>query len=52
LQLNPFIGHSETTTTLPIYTHLFNDDLADSMAALDAMAAPEAAAENVVRLHG
>jgi hypothetical protein len=46
LQLNPFIGHSETTTTLPIYTHLFNDDLADSMAA------PEAAAENVVRLHG
>lgn len=40
------------TTALAIYTHLFNDDLADSMAALDAMAAPKAAAENVVWLHG
>jgi hypothetical protein len=46
------MGPAKVTTTLAIYTHLFNDDLADSMAALDAMAAPKAAAENVVRLHG
>ncbi len=46
------MGHAKVTTTLAVYTHLFNDDLADSMAALDAMAAPKAAAENVVPLHG
>ena len=33
-----FMGHPQETTTLAIYTHLFNtDDHADAMAALGAM---------------
>jgi integrase len=40
LEVSRFMGHSKPTTTLAIYTHLFNtDDHADAMAALGAMAA-------------
>ena len=45
-----FMGHSKPTTTLAIYTHLFNtDDHADAMAA---MAAAPKYGTNVVSLHG
>ena len=48
-----FMGHSKPTTTLTIYTHLFNtDDHADAMAPLDAMAQPAALRTNVVALRG
>jgi hypothetical protein len=40
------MGHSKVTTTLGIYTHLFDDDRAETMAALEAMGRP--AASNVV----
>ena len=40
------------TTTLAIYTHLFDDDHAETMAALGAMVAPKAEADNVIPLHG
>jgi hypothetical protein len=43
------MGHAKVTTTLTVYTHLFADDHTDAMAALDAMARPAAAANNVVR---
>lgn len=46
LQLSRFMGHAKVTTTLAVYTHLFDDDHADSMAALEAMSAP--VAPNVV----
>lgn len=46
LHLSRFMGHAKVTTTLAIYTHLFDDDHADSMAALEAMSRP--AAPNVV----
>jgi integrase len=40
LEVSRFMGHSKPTTTLAIYTHLFNtDDHADAMAALGAMVA-------------
>jgi hypothetical protein len=39
LEVSRFMGHSKPTTTLAIYTHLFNtDDHAGAMAALGAMA--------------
>ena len=48
-----FMGYSKPTTTLAIYTHLFNtDDHADAMAALGAMASARADGENVIPLHG
>jgi hypothetical protein len=53
LEISRLMGHNKVTTTLGIYTHLFNtDDHADAMAALDAMAAPAVTAANVIPLHG
>ncbi|OBH94299.1 tyrosine-type recombinase/integrase [Mycobacterium sp. E2733] len=46
LQLSRFMGHAKVTTTLAIYTHLFDDDHAETMAALEAMSRP--ASPNVV----
>jgi integrase len=40
LQLSRFMGHAKVTTTLSIYTHLFDDDHAETMAALAAMSRP------------
>ena len=37
LQLSRFMGHAKVTTTLGVYTHLFDDDHAETMAALEAM---------------
>ncbi|WP_235682278.1 tyrosine-type recombinase/integrase [Mycolicibacterium poriferae] len=49
LEISRFMGHSKVTTTLSVYTHLFDtDDHADAMAALAELAAP--AAPNVVPL--
>ena len=50
LQLSRFIGHAKVTTTLSIYTHLFADDHARTMAALEAISRP--AAPNVVPMRG
>ena len=44
--LSRFMGHATVTTTLAVYTHLFDDDHAETMAALEAMSRP--AAPNVV----
>jgi hypothetical protein len=41
------MGHAKVTTTLGIYTHLFDDDHAETMTALEAISRPTAAA-NVV----
>jgi integrase len=49
LAISRFMGHSKVTTTLSIYTHLFQDDHSDAMAALAALSRP-LAAENVVPL--
>ena len=43
-QLSRFMGHAKVTTTLAIYTHLFDDDHAETMAA------PKAKAGSVIRL--
>jgi hypothetical protein len=52
LEVSRFMGHSKPTTTLVIYTHLFNtDDHAGAMA-LGAMAAGPNYGTNVVPLHG
>lgn len=40
LQLSRFMGHAKVTTTLAVYTHLFDDDHAETMAALEAMSRP------------
>lgn len=40
LQLSRFMGHAKVTTTLAVYTHLFEDDHAETMAALEAMSRP------------
>lgn len=48
LQLSRFMGHAKVTTTLAIYTHLFNDDRSEAMDALEAMSGP--VAPNVVPL--
>jgi hypothetical protein len=34
------MGHPKVTTTLAIHTHLFDDDHADTMAALELRASP------------
>jgi integrase len=47
LQLSRFMGHAKGTTTLAIYTHLFDDDHAETMAALEALSRP-LGAPNVV----
>ena len=49
LQLSRFMGHAKVTTTLAIYTHLFDDDHAETMAALEAMSRP-VTAPNVVSM--
>lgn len=49
LQLSRFMGHAKVTTTLAIYTHLFDDDHAETMAALEAMSRP-VEAPNVVAI--
>ena len=43
------LGGLQVTTTLSVYAHLFEYDLADAMFALAAMSTP-ATGENVVRL--
>ena len=43
------MGHAKVTTTLSIYTHLFDDDHAETMAALEAMSRP-VDAPNVVAM--
>ncbi|HKI39659.1 MAG: tyrosine-type recombinase/integrase [Mycobacterium sp.] len=40
LQLSRFMGHPKVTTTLAIYTHLFDADHAETRAALEAMSRP------------
>ncbi|MDT4927347.1 MAG: hypothetical protein QOF92_214 [Pseudonocardiales bacterium] len=53
LEVSRFMGHSKPTTTLAIYTHLFNtDDHAGPMSALGAMAAGPNYGTNVVPPHG
>jgi integrase len=37
LQLSRFMGHAKVTTTLSVYAHLFDDDHAAAMQALEAM---------------
>lgn len=49
LQLSRFMGHAKVTTTLTIYTHLFDDDHSETMAALEAMSRP-VDARNVVAM--
>ena len=34
------MGHAKVTTTLGIYAHLYADDFAETMAALEAMSRP------------
>lgn len=49
------MGHAKVTTTLGVYTHLFNtDDHADAMAALGAMGTgmTPSYGDNVIQLHG
>ena len=46
LAISRFMGHSKVTTTLSVYTHLFQDDHSDAMSALAALSRPAAA--NVV----
>jgi integrase len=40
LHLSRYMGHAKVTTTLAIYTHLFDEDHAETMAALEAMRRP------------
>jgi integrase len=40
LRLSRFMGHAKVTTTLAIYTHLFQDDHSEAMTALAAMSRP------------
>ncbi len=49
--MSRFMGHARVTTTVAIYTHLFEDNHADAMAALGAMGSPTASG-NVVPLWG
>ncbi|WP_264073001.1 tyrosine-type recombinase/integrase [Mycobacterium cookii] len=49
LQLSRFMGHAKVTTTLAVYTHLFDDDHSETMAALEAISTPTATL-NVVPL--
>jgi hypothetical protein len=41
-QLSRFMGHAKVTSTLAIYTQLFDDDDAETMAALKDMSRPSA----------
>ena len=50
LRLSEFMGHSKVMTTLGVYAHLFVDDHAETMAALEAMSRP--VAPNVVPIRG
>jgi integrase len=52
LEIARFMGHAKVTTTLGVYAHLFEDDHANAMAALGAMASARADGENVIPLHG
>jgi len=52
LQISRFVGHSKVTTTLGIYTHLFEDDHTAEMDKLRAMARPTPSTGNVIRLRG
>jgi integrase len=52
LEIARFMGHAKVTTTLTVYSHLFGDDHAKTMAALEAMAGPKPGAGNVIRLRG
>lgn len=47
-----FMGHAKPSTTETVYAHLLADDHSDAMAALGAMGAEPAAAENTVPLGG
>ena len=49
MRLSRFMGHSKVTT-LGVYAHLFVDDHAETMAALEAMSRP--VAPNVVPIRG
>jgi integrase len=49
LHLSRFMGHAKVTTTLSVYTHLFDDDHTETMAALEAMSLP-ATANNVIAM--
>ena len=40
LEIARFMGHAKVTTTLTVYTHLFEDNHADAMAALGVMSRP------------
>jgi hypothetical protein len=40
LEIARFMGHAKVTTTLAIYTHPFDDNHAETMAALEAMSRP------------
>lgn len=46
------MGHAKVTTTLTVYAHLFEDDHADAMGVLGAMAVPIAQGGNVIPLRG
>ena len=49
--ISRFMGHAKPTTTLGIYAHLFEDNHAEAMAVLGAMATqPKAKAGNVIPL--
>lgn len=48
LEIARFMGHAKVTTTLTVYAHLFEDDHADTMAALGAMGQPVKRGDNVV----
>jgi integrase len=42
LEIARFMGHAKPSTTLSIYAHLFDDDHAETRAALEAMSRPTA----------
>ena len=52
LAISRFMGHSKVTTTLGIYTHLFQDDHSDAMEALAALSRPAAANVVPIRKRG
>lgn len=52
LEVARFMGHAKVTTTLGVYAHLYADDHTEAMAALGAMEASTAHADNVVPLWG
>lgn len=48
LEVARLMGHAKVTTTLGVCAHLYADDFADAMAALDAMEAEPSYGPNVV----